>query len=319
MEDALYLDDPPWGLRTLESEIEIIPATAGDYPAMDGLRNIIISSDNRMHQQYPSYALAFTFGAIARSGIKLKGSFEMQGAPYAFVISKTRTANNRLPSGTPATTFSEDNIVDLKPAFSGLKKLTLATQLSHLLQTTGFPKQPAGPEPEPWFLQVLTWSEIEKLTIFGPIADMRRPVGGPYYAEGVPPIEEQIFQAFASKPISSRLRRLRLGSIHDLKMPDLIRFVKLHMQSLENLRLLHCNPYDGGYISLMGALVDAPAMLRIEIFGLDPSHVLARMGSGADLQSGKFHIYDETPSQFQDTLQAALIVAKEIEPDPDLW
>ncbi|KAF2868294.1 hypothetical protein BDV95DRAFT_609782 [Massariosphaeria phaeospora] len=128
--NQLNRDRPPLGLRKVVSEIGMWPVTASlnqsiELPRVYWTDYAANSNEIRAsYRRFISHGIAVTCGAILRSKIKLKQSFTVDGASYNFRLSKTPESRKLGPTTTPAKTFAQSQIKELKQAFSDVQNLS---------------------------------------------------------------------------------------------------------------------------------------------------------------------------------------------------
>ncbi|KAF2647180.1 hypothetical protein K491DRAFT_723651 [Lophiostoma macrostomum CBS 122681] len=160
-----------------------------------------------------SHALALTFGALVRSGINSRGSFCVQGSLFDLVVPRHATSRKVTSAGTPATTFCEDQLKELKATFSGLEMLELRTNPS---------------EPSP----IETSSKLLKLFAFLCPAVQKLHISG--CTSGV---EVQAVKSLASsKDMFPQLRCIILSHVC-VRQQDLTDIIRNHASTLSYVNL----------------------------------------------------------------------------------
>ncbi|KAF2181698.1 hypothetical protein K469DRAFT_513956, partial [Zopfia rhizophila CBS 207.26] len=203
----------PWGCRKIRREIGMWPApafTANKWPPRPWLQ---FHDSVRQHNlEYCTHGLAVALGAILKSGIKLKGALNVDGAPYTFVL--PQKPDSRKVDKTPAKTLAHSQINDLKLAFADLKRLSIK---AFEYQRNDHPL-PGHEEPLNWLSTFAPlWPAVQDLSITG--------AGHP----GETYIVKTLAKLGDHFP---RLRRLKLSKTH-FHVPDLITVFLSHINTLQ--------------------------------------------------------------------------------------
>ncbi|KAF2637868.1 hypothetical protein P280DRAFT_482765 [Massarina eburnea CBS 473.64] len=119
---AIYDPDmkPPWGLRKLVNELGMRPSTSHLHSARYMLKTVQEANERTV---FAAHSVGVVLGAISRSGIKLKDTLSIDGAPGDLSFSKTPSSRKLTPTSTPANTFAESQIESLP--FSDLKSFDI--------------------------------------------------------------------------------------------------------------------------------------------------------------------------------------------------
>jgi hypothetical protein len=304
---------PPWGARKLRSELGMWPPTA----SINGRErsyihkshfNVLLEELFRTYVQCSSHAFTLVLGALIRSGTKLKRSFAIDTALYAYNFPRSQSSRALQPGLTPAKTFSEEKMVQLKPCFTDLKELSLSVKkwgeiiISDELTSMS------------WISRFIPlWPAVEKLTIVGtfPARPLHRRVATSLS-------KEKSIQLLAlSKDTLPRLRHLCVRNL-EFSMKDLLKFVTRHFETMETLELIGCQMYSLADSTIFKALVGAPAMISVVITAPVAHHNFLQfhfppyptISSNESTDIIGFQISRKTPAEFQDALNGTPVLSE---------
>jgi hypothetical protein len=290
--DVLDQTSPPWGARKLREDIGIWPGTAfrrrtDTYYDYYTLRE----DERRSYLSFLSHALALTFGAIVKSGVKLKRSFAVNGALYDFALPKKPSSRRLRPTGTPAKVFCEERIPELVPAYAELKELSIHSYSYHRndLAMVGHEN------PFDWITTYIPiWSSIESLSVKG--AGLERE-----------PHALKIFSS--SSDVFPRLQHLKLESL-PFHIGNFKALLAHHSGTLKTLSIKNCRLLGGNFCNLIRETESSPALVSLELIGDEKN---PRFGfiwntpAGLDgINHKRLGIRGKTPAEYQEKIEGAL-------------
>jgi hypothetical protein len=254
--------------------------------------------------RFCNHTLAVVFGALFRSGIKLKRALTIEGAPYSFLLRSQSDSRRLSPAGTPGRTFSSDRIQDLLPAFSDLKELSLKSFQHHRLFPHDF--SPADCTPFTWVANFTPlWQSIRVLSISG--AEQEQ---APYILGDTLPGSAITTSKELCAAIFPHLQVLTITDAH-FRIEDIVQMLRNHSPTLEAFSTLNCVPISSlDYMDLLRALTDLPALRSLELNRGSPVAGLQRYRKRWTLEGiqrvVQMTIKEKTAAAFQNALEVRI-------------
>lgn len=308
--DRLDRNDPPWGARKIVNDTSLWPVAASVAAIQDDaeLRHYwfwsAVEHGNKIERRlkaFSAHSIGVVLGAIYRSRIKLKGSLSFRSAPYSLLFPMTPTSRNKTPLSTPAKTFAESQIEELKPAMSKLTAFSVSLyEYLRGLDRWGLGDSAGVGEGVPlgWILKLLPFmSALQRLHIVG---------------EGFRGLTEEkdLWKSFADDKVClPKLCQLEIRSTQ-FRVADLCQVFANHRDTLQDVSIQDSIPSGGNYLHLLQALTELPAMRVVDLLNGAPSaHVWVQPPRASVLPgfgTCHFHAEGQSPSKFQWELRSQI-------------
>jgi len=241
----------------------------------------------RLLQRFSTHSMAVVFGAMLRSGIRLRHSLRIEGAPYSFLVPAKDDSRRLFPAGTPAKTFAEERTGSLFPSLSGLRELSLQTFHYYNYQTHDFCLSDYAP---------LSW--LEELVPLLPGLRVLS-ISGAEYAQ-----EPSIFGQLVTTTFH-HLLKLEIGDTR-FRVEDIIRILHNHSTTLEEFSIENSRPVTThNYVELLHGIIGLEALVSVELVRGSSRSIQRRFNHNWTLDGigdTRIHIQELTPSDFQATL-----------------
>jgi hypothetical protein len=158
--DQLNPKDLPWGARKIQEEIGQLPPTALTPPRPHWMMAADFCHQDQIN--FSRHVFTLVLGAIAKSGVQVVGSFAVAGIVRDLVVPRDAHARAVHPCGTPAKTFSQQDLKLLQPAFRNLKELRLSVYRYLSVDL------PAPVRHYEWLSSFApVWASVERLSLSG--------------------------------------------------------------------------------------------------------------------------------------------------------